>query len=89
MRIKLIGAQADKEAVQSKAEREWERVRGAGFGEAIGSATKDLSLGTQPSLFEQLKKREEESATEEEANSRNNGLPKMLDEDGARLTFPI
>lgn len=81
--IGLTGAHAEKEATQTKAEREWERVRATGNGEIIGSATRDVAASLQPSLYDQLKKREEESATEEESNTKNSGLPKMLDEDGS------
>jgi len=80
-------AQAERASALTKTELEWERVRTAGIGTAVGTLPKDTLLASGPSLYDQLKQKEEQSATEEEEKSRGSNLPKMLDEDGTNSRF--
>lgn len=83
----IIEAQIERASTLTKTELEWERVRTAGIGTAVGTLPKDSPTISGPSLYDQLKQKEEQSATEEEERSRGSNLPKMLDEDGTKPCF--
>lgn len=75
----------------TKTEREWEVVRATGVGAGIVSAAAASDASSGPSLYDQLKAKEEQSANEEDER-RGHGLPQALDEDGTRQTtlfFPL
>jgi hypothetical protein len=69
----------------TRTELEWERVRTSGVGAGFTSSGSGASASAGPSLYDMLKQRDEQSATEEEERSKGLGLPKTLDEDGTWL----
>lgn len=74
-------------ASMTKADREWEEVRGSG---GIGSSGASSGLGgaSGPSLFEQLRAQEERDALESEETRKEKTGSLVLGEDGTFGEFP-
>lgn len=69
----------------TKAEREWEIARSTDIGAGIASSSTATNGASGPSLYDQLRAKDEENATEEEDRQKGLQMPQTLDEDGTLL----